>query len=70
MFSTNEEYQKVNEAKNMVAQVYLEQVNSWLTGKIDINNDAEWTKYLTKMEQAGIKNIVSLTQAAYDRKAK
>ena len=67
---TNEEYQKVNEAKNMVAQVYLEQVNSWLTGKIDINNDTEWSKYLAKMEQAGVQTIVSLTQAAYNRKAK
>ena len=59
---SNEDYQIVNEAKNTVANVYEEQVNAWLTGKIDINNDAEWNKYITKMKQAGIETIISVTQ--------
>lgn len=67
---TNEEYQKVNEAKNTVSSVYMDAVNDWLTGAIDINNDTEWNKYIAAMEQAGVNTIVQYTQVALDRSKK
>ncbi len=58
---TNEDYQKVNTSRSGVNNVYLEQINKWLKGTQQIN-DQTWDAYVSAMQKAGTDTITSTIQ--------
>ena len=57
---SNEDYKKVNTARNMVLNVYEKQINDWLKG--DQINDTTWAKFVDNMNKAGVPTIVETIQ--------
>lgn len=50
-----------------VATYIQEQEAQFITGQLDVTNDADWDNYLSTLENMGIERYVEIYQAAYDR---
>ncbi|MBR4767417.1 MAG: extracellular solute-binding protein [Lachnospiraceae bacterium] len=65
---TEDEY-KAREDKNGTMQSYLStQTTLFVAGEKDPKDDAQWNEFLDTLEKLGRKEMMEITQAAYDRK--
>lgn len=65
---TEEEY-KAREEKNGPMQSYLStQVTLFVAGEKDPTDDGQWQEFLDTLDKLGRKEMMAITQAAYDRK--
>jgi putative aldouronate transport system substrate-binding protein len=47
---------------------YVEQsLAGFVTGRLNINDDAAWNTYLSRLNQLGVTELIQLTQSAFDR---
>ncbi|MGI5900077.1 MAG: extracellular solute-binding protein [Christensenellales bacterium] len=64
---TVEERTRLNELQVTIKDVSDEYRIKFIMGDLDINNDADWAKYLADMEKVGLEEASQLRIAAYDR---
>ena len=65
-FYTTEDSSRVNELLTDIT-TYVEQMKAnFITGKTDVNNDAEWDKYIAQLKKLGAEEYREINQRAYD----
>lgn len=65
---TSEEYAEKSTYQTQLGSFVHEQLNLFVTGGQDPNNDAHWKKYLDTVDELGLEKLTKYAQAAYDRK--
>lgn len=64
---TSEETNSVSTASVEVEKYIGEQQVAFITGTVDIDDDAAWTSYLEGLNNAGLPELLEVYQVAYDR---
>lgn len=65
---TQEEYEIREDLANVVNGYYREEVNKFVSGQLDPNDDASWNEYKTQLYKNGRDKLMKVAQDAYDRK--
>lgn len=60
---------EVREQKNAsVNDYYKEQINLFISGELDPNNDGAWNEFVTQLYEIGRQELLDVAQSAYNRK--
>ena len=62
-----DETNEISQAKADLTKYESDSCIAFITGSMDINNDAVWEEYLAQLESMGLQTVVDMTQMAYDR---
>ena len=65
---SQEEYEVREEYNSVVADYFSDTINNFISGELNPNDDAEWNKYLSTMQEVGRDKLLKVAQSAYDRK--
>ena len=65
---TQDEYAVREEFHSTATNYYRKQVNLFISGHLDPNDDAAWNEYKTTLYDIGRDKLMKVAQDAYDRK--
>jgi putative aldouronate transport system substrate-binding protein len=65
---TQDEYAVREEFHSTATNYYRKQVNLFISGQLDPNDDATWNEYKTTLYDIGRDKLMKVAQDAYDRK--
>jgi putative aldouronate transport system substrate-binding protein len=64
---TPQEANEVTPIMTAIESYVLAATAAFLTGSLNINNDAHWNNYLAEIEQIGHRRMLSIMQTVYNR---
>lgn len=64
---TTEDFDRRQELNTRYYGNYAEPLTLFITGKLDINDDTAWQKYVDTLDQLGREELEAIAQRAYDR---
>lgn len=64
---TEEESSELADLETNLKNLYLEYMSKFIVGQLDIENDAEWDKYLEDMNKLGLERVEEIRTDSYNR---
>ena len=64
---TQEEADAISDSTTTIIDYVNESIARFITGDLDIDDDAAWQNYLDELEQMGLSDLLAVYQAAYTR---
>ena len=64
---TTDEADAISDSTTTIIDYVDESIARFITGDLDIDDDAAWQSYLDELEQMGLSDLLAVYQAAYTR---